>query len=507
MSNQRTLRNSIVTLILPILLFLAAMTLPHSLYAGGYVCGDADGDGIANVSDAVYLVQWIFAGGPAPDPLEAGDANADAVANITDAIVIVQYIFAAGPEPQCPSDLVLTYKIVDTDQDACFDNQNEITPPSAGQAFYGQDAQISGNQMSYTNNGDSTITDNVTGLMWTKSPDWNGDGDITVDDKMTFDEAMAYPATLNAQHFAGYDDWRLPSMKELYSLMNFNGTDPSGPVGDPLVPYIDTDYFDFGYGDTLGGERLIDAQFWSTNVYQGTVFGNQKATFGLNLADGRIKGYPSGNDGPVLKLNYVYFVRGNTEYGMNNFYDNGDGTITDSATGLMWTQDDFGDGSTTGPRSGMIWEDALALAQQKNSENYLGHNDWRLPNAKEMQSILDYSRSPDSTNSAAIDPIFNATQITNEAGQVDYPWYWTSTTHIKNNGLGDNAAYICFGRALGYMMNTWLDVHGAGCQRSDRKNGDFSGYTYVADGYYFGLAPQGDAVRQYNYVRLVRDAN
>lgn len=62
------------------------------------------------------------------------------------------------------------------------------------------------------------------------------------------------------------------------------------------------------------------------------------------------------------------------------------------------------------------------------------------------------------------------------------------------------------GRALGYMMAGWIDVHGAGCQRSDRKNGEFSGYTYIADGYYFFMAPQGDAVRQYNYVRLVRDS-
>jgi len=55
-------------------------------------------------------------------------------------------------------------------------------------------------------------------------------------------------------------------------------------------------------------------------------------------------------------------------------------------------------------------------------------------------------------------------------------------------------------------MSGWVDIHGAGCQRSDRKDGDFTGYTYVYDGYYFGDAPQGDASRMYNYVRLVRDA-
>lgn len=97
--------------------------------------------------------------------------------------------------------------------------------------------------------------------------------------------------------------------------------------------------------------------------------------------------------------------------------------------------------------------------------------------------------------------------ITNEAGDIDYPWYWTSTTHIHADGFGTSAVYVCFGRGLGYMFGEWMDVHGAGCQRSDSKDGDFTGYTYVDDGYYFGMAPQGDAARLYNYVRLVRDAD
>ena len=84
---------------------------------------------------------------------------------------------------------------------------------------------------------------------------------------------------------------------------------------------------------------------------------------GLNLGDGRIKGYPTG--GAVIKVNYVYFVRGNSKYGINNFKDNGDGTVTDSATGLMWMQDDKGNDTETGPRSGINWKDALAWATTK----------------------------------------------------------------------------------------------------------------------------------------------
>ncbi|MBN1658568.1 MAG: DUF1566 domain-containing protein [Anaerolineae bacterium] len=382
------------------------------------------------------------------------------------------------------------YALVDTGQTTCYDNSQAIAAPEPGAALYGQDAQYDGNQPSYTLSADSlTVYDNVTGLTWTQSPDLNGDGDIDVNDKLTRSEAQLYPDTLNAQNYGGFSDWRLPTIKELYSLMNFSGTDPSGPNPTNLTPFIDTTYFAFGYGDENAGERLIDAQFWSSSAYVGTVFGSQSATFGLNLADGRIKGYPT--SGPMPKLNYVYFVRGNTDYGVNDFVDNGDGTITDRATGLIWSQNDSG--------AGMSWEEALAWVEQKNAENYLGYGDWRLPNAKEMHSIVDYDRAPDATGSAAIDPVFHITQITNEAGLVDYPWFWTSTTHVKANGMGDAAVYVCFGRAMGYMSGSWLDVHGAGAQRSDPKSGD-------PDDWPYGIGPQGDAIRIYNYVRLVRDA-
>ncbi len=420
-------------------------------------------------------------------------------------LVTLSQVIEAQPEPSIST---TSYTIVDTGQSTCYDNNSEISCPQPDADFYGQDAQFDGNQPSYTLSADGlTVYDNVTGLTWTQSPDLDGDDDIDVDDKLTFAEAQTYAgATLNPQSYGGYSDWRLPTMKELYSLMDFRGTDPSGPDVSSLTPFIDTAYFAFGYGDTDAGERNIDAQFWSSNTYVGNVFGDRTATFGLNLADGRIKGYPSDSTGPMVKLNYVYFVRGNTAYGVNDFSDNGDGTVTDNATGLMWSQNDSGDGVDTGPRSGMNWEDALSWVEQKNDDSYLGYNNWRLPNAKEMQSILDYSRAPDATSSAAIDSVFNITAITNEGGEVDYPWFWTSTTHLRANGSGAAGVYICFGRATGYMNSSWMDVHGAGSQRSDQKGGDFTGYTYVTDGYYFSQSPQGDATRIYNYVRLVRDA-
>ncbi|MBP7999413.1 MAG: DUF1566 domain-containing protein [Chloroflexi bacterium] len=395
-------------------------------------------------------------------------------------------------EPLPQPTFVGDYVVVDTAQVTCYDaNGLAAACPSAGDSFYGQDAQYTGHAPSYTDNGDGTVTDNNTGLMWQQA----------VSEKMNYAEAVAAadPFTL-----AGYTDWRLPTIKELYSLMQFNGTDPSGYSGSDtsgLTPFINTTYFDFEYGDVTAGERLIDAQYWSSTEYVSTTMGGAATTFGVNFADGRIKGYPNVPMGPpgntFLMTAFVRFVRGNTAYGINNLVDNSNGTITDQATGLMWSQMDSG--------VGMDWGEALAWVQQMNQQNHLGYNDWRLPDAKELQSIIDYSRSPSSTQSAAIDPLFTVTTIINEGGNTDYPSYWSGTTHVNwTSAPGLWGVYVAFGEALGWIEfppssgNYELqDVHGAGAQRSDPKSGDPADWP-------LGNGPQGDVVRIDNFVRLVR---
>ena len=414
---------------------------------------------------------------------------------IVRSVIFVSLLFifmSCAPEQSVEIDLtdVTGYIVNDTGQSRYYDNLNEISQPVTGEPFFGQDAFYTGSTPDFTNNGDGTITDNITGLMWQKSPDRNENGVINVSDKMTYDEAVAGAASFN---LSGYDDWRLPSIKELYSLIDFSGIDPSGYEGtdtSELVPFIDTQYFDFGYGDTGSGERIIDAQYASATLYVANT-GNDggRTLFGVNFADGRIKGY-----GLTLFNNekkfYVIYVRGNTGYGNNNFSANNDGTITDIATGLMWMQNDSG--------TGLNWKEALNYSEDLE---YAGHSDWRLPNAKELQSIVDYSRSPGITNSAAIDQLFNSTQIINEAHQTDYSCYWTSTTHANGSiSPGGYGAYVSFGRAMGYMNGNWVDVHGAGAQRSDPKSGDPGNFPY-------GHGPQGDAIRTYNYVRCVRNVD
>ncbi|WP_455276877.1 Lcl C-terminal domain-containing protein [[Eubacterium] cellulosolvens] len=383
-----------------------------------------------------------------------------------------------------------TYIVVDTGQTVFYDNSNEILSPDLGGSFYGSDAQYRGIQSAYQDNGDGTVTDVNTGLMWQQDPG----------EKMTYDEAVL---GANAFRLAGYDDWRLPTIKELYSLILFSGSDPSGlESSGNAVPFIDTDFFEFEYGDTSKGERIIDSQFISNTEYVSTTMEGAETAFGVNFADGRIKGYPTGPmPGQTQdKKFFVLYVRGNTEYGSNNFVDNGDGTITDSATGLMWMQDDSGS-FNVGDGGALSWEHALEWAENLI---YAGYSDWRLPNAKELQSIIDYTRSPATTSSAAIDPIFYCTSIIDEGGETNYPFYWTGTTHANSLGGGRNAVYIAFGEALGYMEMPpnsgnyqLLDVHGAGAQRSDPKEGNPAEYPY-------GHGPQGDVIRIYNYVRCVR---
>ncbi len=421
------------------------------------------------------------------------------------------------------------YTIVDTAQSKCYDNQSEIAPPKPGQPFYGQDAQFQGHPPSYTLSADGlTVHDNNTGLTWQRSPDTDGDGSLTRRDKLTLAQAQALPAKLNAARFGGFDDWRLPSIKELYSLFDARGTDPSGPMNmgtSRLTPFIDTKFFKFAYGDTRTGERVIDSQYASSTKYVGKGPRGFDKLFGVNFADGRIKGYDLFmHGGGMEKTFFVLCVRGNPNYGKNDFHDNGDGTVTDRATALTWSKADSG--------QGMNWEEALAWVQSKNAEKSLGHDDWRLPSVKELQSIVDYTRSPDTTHSPAIDPVFNCTTITNAAHQADYPFYWSATTHTGFRG-GGAAMYVAFGRAAGWMSPRgmaggpperrggfgpgpgpggppgagpqganagdyqYVDVHGAGAQRSDPKAGDPAMFPH-------GRGPQGDVIRIYNYVRLVR---
>jgi hypothetical protein len=67
----------------------------------GLLRGDANRDGVINVVDVVYLINYVYINGPAPDPLEVGDVDSDGVVDITDAVYLIKYLFLGGPPPGC----------------------------------------------------------------------------------------------------------------------------------------------------------------------------------------------------------------------------------------------------------------------------------------------------------------------------------------------------------------------------------------------------------------------
>jgi len=359
-------------------------------------------------------------------------------------------------------DEVRTYVIVDTGQDHCYNNGQEIYFPKPQEDYFGQDAQYAINTPHYRDNKDGTITDLNTGLMWQKTPELK---------KRNQNDAESYAKHLE---LANHSDWRLPSIKELFSIADFRGNMHT------RTPYIDTDVFDFTYpisnagASARPGQRDMDAQYASSTRYLGITMGRDQSAFGFNFADGRIKSYP------LRAARYVRCVRANLDYGKNKYQDNENGTITDLATGLTWQKADS--------LKTMNWKKALAYAENLELAEY---DDWRLPSIKELQSIVDYNSAPDAADSQkrgpAIDPIFTLSKTES--------WFWSSTTHIENQF----GYYVCFGQAFSARKKAGkqINAHGAGAVRSDPKEGDPAGWPD-------GLGPQADEIRINNFARCVR---
>jgi len=381
-------------------------------------------------------------------------------------MLIIAFLFAAALFVACEKDdtvdsgdddgtgtiINVTYPIVETNQGLCYDNCVQIDPPAEGAAFYGQDAQYTGTPPSYTDNGDSTITDNVTGLIWAQRVSTYA---------MSWTEASSYCESLE---LGGYDDWRLPTVKELWSIRDFS-------MG---FPWVDTDYFYLvGDGSDNGQHHSwTSTQYLVESEYQNDQVVGDPA-FIVNDWSGHIKAM-SGD-------RFVRAVRGVTDYGINAFVDNGDGTVTDNATGLMWSQDDNGEA--------VNWEAALAYAEGATTA---GYDDWRLPNIKELQSIVDYSGTFPCINTS----VFNITEYTNMMGQTDYPFFWSSTSNpiqAEEGAIEGGTIYAWF-LAFGYNKDlAGYDLHGSGSVCFDAKSEE--------------CTENSGLEIYYNYARLVRGGN
>lgn len=137
------------------------------------------------------------------------------------------------------------------------------------------------------------------------------------------------------------------------------------------------------------------------------------------------------------------------------FSNNGDQTVTDRLTGLIWTRDGNAPGpGACGPGTDKAWQDGLDYVKCLNANNYLEHSDWRLPNRKELFSLINYGQS----NTAAW---LNSTGFTNVKGSM----YWTSSTfagypgqawfinmwfgHIGSGGIKNQPYYVWPVRGVG----------------------------------------------------------
>ncbi len=107
----------------------------------------------------------------------------------------------------------------------------------------------------FTDNGDDTVTDNLTGLMWAK----NANLPMT---HITWQEALDYANNLT---FKGYDNWRLPTVKELLSLIDYSTYDPALPTGHPFIN-VQSYYYWSSTTRATGSDYAWIVHMWDGNV-------------------------------------------------------------------------------------------------------------------------------------------------------------------------------------------------------------------------------------------------
>lgn len=290
--------------------------------------------------------------------------------------------------------------VPDTGQTGCYDQEKAITCPQPGNPFFGQDGNYAINSPSYTKlavNGNdlpdgalswAMVRDNVTGLIWEAKTD---DGSIhDKDTNYTWADAQSlFIVALNNADFGGYNDWRLPTVKELNSLLNRGRSRPAA----------DTDYF----------PNMRWGAYWSSTADVRDANNAWVAFFDYGVVEPREKGQSTER--------YALAVHGVQWGSSDDFNDNGDGTITDKDTGLMW-QKERAPGSYT-------WEQALSYCEDLELAAY---DDWRLPTAKELQSIVDYS---------TVYPAVDDTYFPETGSSI----YWVSTS---NAGSPSSVWYVSF---------------------------------------------------------------
>jgi Zn-dependent metalloprotease len=292
----------------------------------------------------------------------------------------------------------LVSQLPDTGQTKCY---RDVSPydeiPCAGT---GQDGEYNINPMSFTDNGNGTVTDNNTNLMWQKCSAGQNNDATCSGTALTYNWYQAsgtYNASYNPSsqdvcgslNLGGYSDWRLPTKKELMSIVDHSIPYPGPTINAAYFPNTKSSYHWSSTTDAV----YPDDGAWYVNFYNGLV------------------------DSPNKSNNYFYVrcVRGGQQ--STSFINSSNGTVTDNKTGLVWQQ---------GEPGYMPWGSALSYC---NGLSLGGSTDWRLPNVKELESLTDDTRYY---------PAVDTTFFPNAYASV----YWSSTTFA---GYPGDAWSVSFG--------------------------------------------------------------
>lgn len=281
------------------------------------------------------------------------------------------------------------HPLPDTGQIRCHDPfWNEISCVGTGRdgEYYGLQPSFR-RYPDYKGTGDDITLDVNTGLMWmSRTADTNSDGTVDFDDALSWDDAQHYCSNL---HHAGMDDWRVPDIFELSSIVDHGVYDPNYQQ-----PVVDSSAFNV----------MTNVKYWSSTTLARVP---ELAWYVSFTSHGEL--YWEKKDGNAL----ILCVRG-PKPNLGFYADRGDGTVDDETTGLVW-QKATADIDNDGVPDKMGRDEALEYCEQLKLG---GFDDWRLPNIRELMSIVDYSKRRPATNYS----IFSCQSAS----------YWSSTLNLSS---------------------------------------------------------------------------
>jgi len=284
-------------------------------------------------------------------------------------------------------------------------------------------------------NDDTTVTDNLTGLVWAPDAGTPSVGPCEGGTK-SWQEALDYVACLNANNYLGYGDWRLPNVNELESLNHADLTNSASWLMSQGFNNVASCATCFYWSSTTWAHPDYPGYAWVVFVDEGHIH-----------ADDKIGGY-DGYTWPVREMSSgltpLWQTGQTVTYDANTpqaddgalrqgvswpdprFSTNPDATVTDNLTGLIWAPDAGTPTVGTCTGGAKDWTAALAYVACLNTSAYLGHDDWRLPNRRELYSLIDHSR---------FDPALPAGH---PFTGVQTDPYWSSTTSSFNTANAFN---------------------------------------------------------------------